>query len=107
MPLARAVQMFMNMEKLLATGFEDPRHACDPCVVHFLYLVLRGWFTTAPQEECDDPWSTWAQHHAVDERLMKEQLAPTLDNVLESLLRTWKLLDPLCKDFKVSSMQVK
>merc|ERR1712070_1136093 len=34
MPLARAIQMFVNLEKLLAAGFEDPTHASDPCVVH-------------------------------------------------------------------------
>jgi len=106
MPPARAVQMHLNLDELLVARYEDPRSACDPSVIRFLHLVLQAWFAIAPQESSDDPWYTWAQRCGIDSRIMKEQLAPTLDLVLESLLRMWKLLDPLCKDFKAGLVKV-
>ena len=99
MPLARSVlQWFFDQEKLLTEEPADVSQNVDPAVVPFLKMTLTAWFQSADvSEEDPDAWATWAQKLRLDEDLLKKELAPALDLVLESLLRMWKALDPVCK----------
>ena len=93
MPLARAIyERFFDTAKLLS---EEPRDVCqnlNPAVVPFLEMTLKAWFQAIPGN-----WRAWARALDVEEDLMINELAPALDLVLESILRMWKALDPICR----------
>lgn len=96
MPLARAVFQYLDREYLLTSEPDDVGNAIDSAVVPFLKLTLSAWFATAPSTG-EDAWLAWAEEIGVDEDIMKKQLRPALDCVLESLLRMWKALNPVFK----------
>ncbi|CAK9114738.1 unnamed protein product [Durusdinium trenchii] len=107
MPLARVVfERFFNREKLLLDQPMDVAQNIDPSVVPFLKMTLTAWFHTAASspEDTHDAWGAWAETIQVDDDVLKKELAPALDLVLESLLRMWKALDPVCKRSGVHSM---
>lgn len=107
MPLAREVfERFFNREKLLLDQPMDVAQNIDPSVVPFLKMTLTAWFHTAASspEDTHDAWGAWAETIQVDDDVLKKELAPALDLVLESLLRMWKALDPVCKRSGVHSM---
>jgi len=106
MPFARSVMRFFDAQVLLTSEYDHPKQACDASVIPFLHLVLQSWFATAPTENAGDQWEAWARIYGIDESVMKQYVAPALDNVLESILRMWKVLDPLCKDPQASSAKV-
>lgn len=97
MPLARSVSSHFNPNRLLASDFQDPLRAIDASVIPFIQMVMSAWFATVPQDSCNDAWLAWANRLGVSEAAMKQDLAPALDTVLESILRMWKVLDPVCK----------
>jgi hypothetical protein len=100
MPLVRAVSNhFYSTDRLLTSGFQHPVDAVDPAAVQFLMMTLLAWFALAPREAgVKDPWRAWAERLGADEEIVKQELAPALDVALESLLRMWKVLNPLCRN---------
>ncbi|CAE7945282.1 ACT1, partial [Symbiodinium sp. KB8] len=98
MPLARAVfSRFYNLDKLLAQEPEDVNQALDFAVAPFLKISLSAWFAAVPTADSADLWRTWSEALGSDEEVLKKQLAPALDFVLEAILRMQKALDPVCK----------
>mmetsp|Transcript_61938 Transcript_61938/g.145182 ORF Transcript_61938/g.145182 Transcript_61938/m.145182 type:complete len:744 (+) Transcript_61938:54-2285(+) len=98
MPLARAVfSHFYNLDQLLAQELEDVNQAMEPAVAPFLKLSLSAWFATVPTAETADIWRAWSDALGSEEEVLKKQLAPALDFVVEAILRMQKALDPVCK----------
>merc|ERR1719235_1474121 len=91
--LARDISRFTDLEALVSKDYQDIHRAADPSMIGYFEAVLRSWFALAPKNCCEDPWSTWAASYGIDASIMEKQLAPALDIVLETLLRSRDLLD--------------